>query len=206
MITCPYCGTHYVTFQPNCTNCGGPLPLPPDPDAPQPPDILSASPPLPPRPISDRYVWKLLWADGWAVAGLVFFIIGSVFGILGIILTIIVITAFVGIPFAILGLLFFCIGLGTLIGRYYLKTKVVEVLRNGQAVQGEIESVTVNRAVEVNGANPWTIGYRFRAQGAELHGKVTTLTPPDASLREGLPTWVLYLPDSPVNNVMYPHP
>jgi len=206
MITCPYCGTHYTVFQSNCSNCGGPLPPPPDPAIPRSTDILTAAPPLPPRPISDRYVWKLLWSDGWAVAALVFLILGAVFGVLGIALTIAVVTAFVGIPFAGIGLLFLGAGLGVFIWRYQVKTRLVLVLRNGQAVQGEIESVTVNRSVEVNGANPWTIGYRFRAQGAELHGKVTTLTPPEASLREGMPTWVLYLPDSPENNAIYPHP
>ena len=28
MITCPFCGTNYQQFQSNCSNCGGPLPLP----------------------------------------------------------------------------------------------------------------------------------------------------------------------------------
>ena len=28
MITCPWCGTNYQSFQSNCSNCGGSLPLP----------------------------------------------------------------------------------------------------------------------------------------------------------------------------------
>lgn len=206
MIACPYCGTHYAVFQSNCSNCGGPLLPPPEPSIARAQDILSASPPLPPRSISDRYVWKLLWTDGWAVFALVEFILGLVFGITGIALSFAVVTAFVGIPFAIIGFLSFFASVVIFVWRYQVKSKVVQVLREGQAVQGEIESVTVNRSVEVNGANPWTIGYRFHAQGADLRGKVSTLTPPDASIREGMPTWVLYLPDSPENNAIYPHP
>jgi hypothetical protein len=206
MITCPYCGTHYLTFQSNCSNCGGVLPLPPDPALETIPDISITTPPLPPRSISDRYVWKLLGADGWAIAAFVFLILGIVFFPLGMALTIAVVTAFVGIPFALLGLLFLGAGVGLSVWRYQTQMKVVQVLRDGQAVQGVIESVTVNHSVQVNGANPWTIGYRFQAHGSELRGEVSTLTPPGASLQPGLATWVLYLLDSPENNAIYPHP
>ena len=27
MVTCPWCGTNYLTFQSNCNNCGGALPV-----------------------------------------------------------------------------------------------------------------------------------------------------------------------------------
>lgn len=206
MTTCPYCGTSYASFQSNCSNCGGPLIPPAEASTQRPPDALPASPPLPPRSISDRYIWKLLATDGWAIAALVFLILGIVFLPLGMALTIATVTIFVGIPFAGIGLLFLVAGLAVAFWRYQVKMKVIQVLRDGQAVQGEIESVTVNRAVEVNGANPWTIGYRFTAQGTEQHGKVSTLTPPAASIREGMPTWVLYLPEAPENNAIYPHP
>ncbi len=33
MITCPWCNTSYLNFQSNCSNCGGPLPLPQQPMA-----------------------------------------------------------------------------------------------------------------------------------------------------------------------------
>lgn len=206
MITCPYCGTHYTVFQPNCSNCGGILPPPPHQSTPQSVETLVGTPPLPPRAISDSYTWKLLWADGSAIVGLVFLMIGFITGIVGIALSVAAVTAFVGIPLAIFGILFFGIGLGLSYWRYQQKAKVVQVLRKGHAVQGQIDLVRVNHTVEINGVNPWEIRYHFDAQGKDFSGKVTTLTQPNASLREGMPTWVLYLPDSPQNNAIYPHP
>ena len=60
MITCPWCGTNYLTFQPNCNNCGGPLPLVDEkPNAPGSSENVQP-PPRAPRPVSDRYVWRLM--------------------------------------------------------------------------------------------------------------------------------------------------
>lgn len=205
MTTCPYCGTHYTAFQSNCSNCGAPLPEPLAPGA-VPASQALTPPPLPPRPISNRYVWKLLWGDGWAVTALVFLILGGVFTIVGILLTVMVVTAFVGIPFLGIGLLFLLAGLGLGVWRHRVKSKLVEVLRNGQVVPGEIESLTVNHLVRVNHQHPWTICYRFIAQGVPRHGEVITLTPPGDAYREGSAAWVLYLPESPEHNSIYPHP
>lgn len=69
MITCPWCGTNYTAFQSNCKNCGGLLPLPSS--AAAQPDELILPPPAP-RPILDRYVWKLFFADGWFISAMVF--------------------------------------------------------------------------------------------------------------------------------------
>ena len=109
MITCPWCGTNYAVFQPNCTNCGGPLPTPREnPPAGagtvQPEEPLLMPPPAP-RPFSNSYTWKLLMSDGWAIAAFVFILLGGIFTVTGIGLTVAIITAFVGIPFAGLGLL-----------------------------------------------------------------------------------------------------
>jgi hypothetical protein len=207
MTTCPYCGTNYIRFQPNCSNCGAPLQPPAEADLPASSlDLLAYPPPLPPRPIADRYVWKLLWSDGWAVFAIIDIVISLVFLFTGAMLSIAVVTAFVGIPFAILGGLSLIASGAIFAWRYQVKSRIVQVLREGQAVQGEIVSITVNRSMQVNGANPWTIGYRFRLQGMEYFGKVTTLNPPGGSIREGLPAWVLYLPGTPEANAMYPHP
>ncbi len=210
MIICPWCGTQYAAFQPNCKNCGGALQ-----PAAQAADLNVAAafeqdrismPPPPPRPISDSYALKLLMSDGFAVAAGIFALLGGIFSMLGIILTIAIITAFVGIPFALLGFLFLGIGAAVLYWRYQSAQKIVRVLREGQATEGRILNVDQNLSVRVNQRHPWTISYGFQAYGRDYTGTVTTLTPPSEQIQMKKATCVLYLPDSPEINSLYPHP
>jgi len=205
MITCPWCGTNYATFQPNCQNCGGPLPFSPE----QAPPALEESfpkPPPAPRSISNNYVWRLLSSDGGAVAAFVFLLLGAIFTFVGLILTVVIITAFVGIPFAVLGIIFLAVGGGVGRSRYQATQRIVEVLRTGEAAEGQIVNVEENLYVSVNQRHPWTIMYQFRVGGQDREGRVTTLNVPGISLRPGKQAWVLYLPEAPEHNVLYPHP
>lgn len=219
MITCPYCGTNYPVFQSNCKNCGGPLPaVAVEPGAREPtaslppimaPPLMAApimAPPPAPRPISDRYAWRLVLTNGIAVAGLVFAILGAVFSLTGLGLTMGVITAFVGIPFLLMGLLFLALGGGILIWRYQLAMRVVNVLRWGEAVRGQVLDVREDTLVMVNNRHPWVIDYAFEAGGQQIKGSVATLNRPVAALQPGQPAYVLYMPDAPQYNALYPHP
>lgn len=204
MTTCPYCGTTYPAFQPNCKNCGAPL---------QPLETALAAqevgyitPPMPPRPISNNYIWRLMLTDGWAITALVFGLLGVVFAPLGVLLTVFIITAFVGIPFALIG--FAMLGLAGVIltWRYRQASQTVEVLRNGDAARGQVLAVQQNYNVQVNGRNPWLIDYQFEVVGQDYRGRLTTLTPPGASLQPGKTVCVLYSPAAPEQNTLYPHP
>lgn len=170
------------------------------------PDERVPDAPPAPRQISNRYVWKLLFSDGWGIAAFVFLILGIVFFPIGATLTLGIVTAFVGIPFSLLGLLFIGGGLGVGYWRFEQKSKTVEVLRNGLPAVGEVLNVTQNYNVQVNGRNPWTIEYFFRLDGEEYEGKVTTLNRPGMGLQPGRKARVLYLEDAPVHSVLYPHP
>ena len=210
MITCPWCGTNFETFQPNCQNCGGPMPAPAESETqrteislPQGSPIM---PPPPPRPIADRYVWKLLLSDDWAIAALVFLLLGVIFTSVGVPLTLGIITAFIGIPFALLGLLFLAGGIAVAVWRYQEAQKVVGVLRVGEAVEGQITQVEENFHVQVNGRNPWVIRYEFAHDGNKYEGEVGTLNSPGPALQPGRKAYVLYLPQEPERNVIYPHP
>lgn len=219
-VTCPWCGTNYAAFQPNCKNCGGPLPLPPKPAAPAAPagpvnmvdfgyagaDQPLPDPPPPPRPISDSYGWKLLVADGWAVAAFVFLLVGGIFACVGVPMIVGVVTAFVGVPFALLGLALFGAGAGVIAWRYDYARKVVQVLREGHAAEGRIVALEVNSSVTVNGRNPWTITYQFNHLGRDYQGKVVTLNYPGLHLQPGRPARILYMPNAPDHNALYPHP
>lgn len=210
MITCPWCGTNYVTFQSNCQNCGGPLPAPVEDQSPGleagfPGSSLQTPPPAP-RPIGSRYAWRLMASDGWAIAALVFGLLGAVFSVVGVALTLGVVTAFLGIPFAAFGILFLVGGAAAAAWRYQEAQKSVEVLRSGEAVEGIITQVEINPHVRINGRNPWLIRYQFRANGQAYEGSVSTLNSPGPALQAGQRAYVLYLAQAPERNVLYPHP
>jgi hypothetical protein len=169
-------------------------------------DEFLQTPPLPPRPISDRYVWRLLFNDGWWIAILVFGIDGFVFFLVGAGLTLGVITAFVGIPFLLLGIGLLIAGGWVGVWRYQIAQKVVNVLRVGEATRGQIVEAEQDYSVTVNGRNPWVIRYQFQANGQNIEGKVTTFNPLGQHLQAGKAVSVLYLPEDPKWCSIYPHP
>jgi len=215
MVTCPWCGTSHTQFQPNCSNCGGPLPVPPAAQGPtSSPGHAPAAhdsnaipvPPPPPRPVPNSYAWKLLTSDGWAITAFVFALLGGIFFVTGGGLTLGIITAFVGIPMALLGLLFLGGAIGVGYWRYKEARKIVDVLQVGVPVEGRVLQVEENTNVQVNGRNPWTISYTFPANGQEHQGSVTTLSFLHPDIEPETRVCVLYLPQSPEISTLYPHP
>jgi hypothetical protein len=206
MIRCPWCGTTHLTFQSNCSYCGGPLPAPDERSVSSDPGESLLSPPLAPRPIPSQYVWKLVARDGGAIAALVFGILGFVFSLVGAGLTIGIITAFLGIPFLFLGLAFLIAGGWVFVWRYQNSQKIVNVLRVGQAQRGQISGVEQNYHVRINGRFPWVIRYQFQVDGQGNEGQVSTLNPPGEPYQAGKAIWVMYLPEAPKWNSIYPHP
>ena len=207
MIICPWCGTNYLTFQSNCKNCGGPLQVPEEKStSPSAPSEDIPAPPPAPRQISDKYIWRLLLSDGWAIAALVFGVLGVIFSLVGAGLTLGLITAFVGIPFLLFGVPFLGAAIGILIWRYEQAKKIVDVLRMGESTYGQIVEAQENYSVEVNGRHPWMIRYQFQVNGQNHEGNVTTLNPVGQNLQAGKTTCILYLPDAPQWNSIYPHP
>jgi hypothetical protein len=210
MVTCPWCGTSSQQFQSNCTRCSGPLPPSAEAAAFAPPAGAAEEnvlmPTHPPRPISNSYVWRLMLADGWAISGLVFGLLGGIFTLVGGALTLALITAFVGLPFLAVGLVFLGAAAAVVAWRYQVAHQAVEVLKTGQAAIGQIERVEENFNVRVNGRHPWTITYQFQALGRAYEGQVTTLNLPGPGMQAGEKACVLYLPNTPEHNGLYPHP
>jgi len=205
MITCHWCGTNYLQFQSNCDRCGAPLALPADASA----TNSAGRPPTPPpapRPVAASYAWKLMWSDGTGVVGLIFLILGAVFTVVGGALTLGVITAFVGLPFLLLGLVFLLVGGGLAASRYQAARRTVDVLRLGEAAAGKIARVEQNLNVRVNNQHPWNIWYQFQVQSQSFEGKVSTFNTPGPSLQPGQSATVLYAPQAPQHNSLYPHP
>ena len=216
MVTCPWCGTTYTTFQSNCDRCGGPLPAPAEaaaaPGAPATGFVITAgengvpTPPPPPRPVSESYAWKLIFTDAWGIVGLVFSILGVVFGFVGLILVVTVVAALVGLPFLLLGLVFLLVGVVSFVTSLQQARQTVAVLRVGQAVTGQITQVGQNYNVRVNGAHPWVVRYTYQVQDRTYQGKVSTLNLLDPTLQPGRAACVLYLPNAPERSSLYPHP
>jgi hypothetical protein len=206
MIICPWCGTNYLTFQTNCDNCGGPLQAVDEKNDPSTQSENLLAPPSIPRPISEKYVWRILSSDGWWIASLVLGFLGFIFSLIGVGLTLGIITAFVGIPFLIIGLVLLGIGGSEFVRRYQNARKVVTVLREGETTQGQIVEIQEDYSVRVNGRYPWRIRYQFQADGQDYEGTVTTFNQPGQELQAGKTVYVLYLPIAPKWNSIYPHP
>jgi len=164
------------------------------------------TPALAPRPIPNRYAWRLVSRDGGAIAAFVLGILGVAFSLVGAGLTLGVITAFLGIPFLVLGLAFLAAALWVFLWRYQNARKVVHVLRDGQVRPGQILAIEQNYSVRIKGRFPWVIRYQFQADGQDYEGKVSVLNQPGEQYQAGKTVWVLYLPDAPKWNSIYPHP
>lgn len=210
IVICPWCGTNYVTFQSNCSNCGGTMPAPrkaPAADAtPTQPSARRLNwPPSPPRTIAPNYVWKLLGQDGWVISMTVFVLLGFIFTVVGAGLILGIITAFVGFPFVGMGLLFLGGGFAVMYWRYQEAVQTAEVLKSGQAKEGEIISLEPNYSVRINGRMPWIVRYQFTLDGKPYTGSVSTLNNPQFT-HPTSPAVVLYLPENPERNQLYPHP
>ena len=206
MIICPWCGANYPSFQTNCKNCGGPLQMTGE-TAASPTSIeeITAPPPAP-RLISGKYTWRLLFTDIWGIVALVLGLLGVIFSFVGAGLTLVIVTAFVGIPFLLIGLIFLAVALAVGTWRYDHARQVVNVLRIGKSTQGQIIDVQKDYSVRVNRQHPWVIRYQFRVNGQNYEGDVRTLNPVGASFQTGKMVWILYLPDAPQWNAIYPHP
>ena len=207
MIICPWCGTNYLSFQPNCKNCGGPLQALGENTAVSPTSIeeIIAPPPVP-RPISNKYIWRLVFTEGRGIVALVLGLLGIIFSLLGAGLTFFVVTAFVGIPFLLIGLIFLVVAAGIGMGTYHHARQVVNVLRIGEVTQGQILNVRENYSVRVNGQRPWVIRYQFQVNGQDFEGNVSTLNQIGANLQPGNTVYILYMPNDPHLNSIYPHP
>jgi hypothetical protein len=204
MIVCPWCGTNYLTFQPNCQNCGGLLPM--EATAASLSSDELATPPPAPRPIPTSYAWRLLATDGGAVAGAILGLSGIIFSVLGLALTLAISTAFVGISSFLLGIVFLGIGAVLFLGRYQDAQKTVLVLREGEAGCGQITELRENPSVRINGRYPWVLEYQYPVNGQTYAGKITTLNRPGHQLQVGRAVSVLYLAAEPNRSSIFPHP
>ncbi|MBN1150407.1 hypothetical protein JXA84_04195 [candidate division WOR-3 bacterium] len=205
-MTCPWCGTIETETRTNCKNCGGPLPVLRTVFIDEDEEFLFDPPPLPPRQISDSYVKKIAASNALFIMSFVFSIVGGCFGLVGFILTILLITAVIGIPFLILGTVILVFGIFTLKNQYELAKEKVNVLRIGEATEGKIASYEENKNITVNKKHPKIIKYEFFLNYIKYTGEITTYKDLSHLYYEGKKVWILYMPENPEKNTLYPHP
>jgi len=106
--------------------------------------------------------------------------------------------------FALFNLGFFIFG-AILFFRGFLKAQqTLSILRDGQAALGEITDISLNYRVRINKRHPWIIQYKFKVLGSDYHDKLSTLSQPDSDHEPGKAVYVLYQPDDPQKNTLYP--
>jgi hypothetical protein len=194
---CPWCGTVYQEYRPNCMNCGGALPHR---------DLRSAGdpPPPPPRQLPAEFVRRARSASRFEL------IFGSIFGGIGVLLGLVFIPIGIAsaIPvFLILGpiflLVFGGIGFGALYWGRRRSSRLITVLAEGLAAPGTIEDIDVDVSVQVNGRSPWKVQYAFEVNGVRFAG-AQQMWNRDPELAPGTRVHVVYMPQAPGINSVYP--
>jgi hypothetical protein len=208
MITCPRCNTLYQEFQFECEKCGASLPLPPA-DGSEPEQITPAAdepiaPSMPPRQVPKMALGRLLKNQPGAIIGGIFLLIELfIFTVVTIAISPIFRLSD-SLFFLLFNVGFIVIGAVLFIRGFQKALRTVKILRDGQAALGEITDVSPNYRVRINNRHPWIIQYSFKVFGSDYQGKLSTLNQPDADYQPGKATYVLYQPDDPQQNTLYP--
>ena len=208
VITCPKCGSQYQEFQFDCDKCGAALPLPPADGSgyEQIPPVSNEpiAPSMPPRQVPKMALARLLRSQPGAILGGIFLLI-ELF-ILGVVSLAIspIFRLSDSLFFLLFNLGFIVIGAVLFIRGFQKALRTVKILRVGQAALGEITDVSLNYRVRINNRHPWIIQYSFKVFGSDYQGKLSTLNQPDADYQPGKAAYVLYQPDDPQQNTLYP--
>lgn len=206
MITCPWCGTSYSTFQPSCGKCGGPLPAPRETKIGRPPPPFEPPPPAP-RPFNEQYA-KFLMQGDYKVNGLILLAIaGLATAVFSGMFALSLRSALVFLPFVLIGLGMIGYSIITWRKRLAEKQPIIEVLRDGMVAMGKITRIQEITSVDIGGRHPWEIHYEFHASTAEpVKGSAITMKHALRRYPLGCDVYVLYLPGDPSRNTLYPVP
>ncbi|TLD69818.1 hypothetical protein FEM03_15965 [Phragmitibacter flavus] len=189
MITCGWCSTHYQHWQNRCDSCGGPMP-------PMPGMAIGAPPPPAPRSVPSGFPLRVLLTNNIAS------IIGAIIFGAGAFMTLMFLVA------GNWGALFpglFALG-GFLVLRFGIKQgrSTLHAFRDGIAVEGKVHQVSKDTTTTVNGEHPWKLVYHFRVADHLHQGVLISFDSTLSKRVSGQPLWVLYVPENPEKNTLYP--
>ena len=197
-VTCPWCKQYWQpgTFGAECGNCGGALPPPPGP-------TRGFAPPAAPRRLPEKFTRDLLlWKNVGAIVGTCFAAFGGLFGVLGVGLAFVLLP--LGLGFLAFGGLFGGIGLALRNGARRSATRQIEALTLGYPAEGQIVAVGSDTSEFINGRHPYRIEYVFLVNGQAMGGATKSWDPVNALRRPGEPLWVVFLPNDPSANSIWP--
>lgn len=197
-LTCPWC-KQYWPARPQgneCANCGGALPALPGMER-------AMAPPPGPRHLPEKYTRDLLlWKNVGAVVGSAFAAFGALFGVIGLGLFLVLLP--LGLGFLAFGLLFGGIGWVIRNGSRREGMRQIAALTHGYAAEGQIVTVNEDRSEYINGRHPYRIDYVFQVNGQMVGGSTKGWDVIHSLRRPGEPLWVVYLPNDPSSNSIWP--
>jgi hypothetical protein len=158
-------------------------------------------PPAAPRILPSNYGWRLFFLNASGIVALVFGILGSVFTLVGFILTVAIVTAFVGVPFMFLGLIALAVAWVTFRHQQAKVQATLAVLRDGQAVLGQLTQIEQDYALQINGRHPWVMSYQFSVAGRQYQGETRALRRPTHRADDA--AYVLYAAADPTISALY---
>ncbi len=197
-VSCPWCKQFSPAAPPgaDCGNCGGPLPPPPSVGR-------ALAPPPTPRHLPERYTRaRLLSKNVGALVGTVFAAFGGLFGALGVGLCFVLLP--LGLGFMGFGVLFGGIGLALRSASRKDALRQIAALTYGVTAEGQVVSVGRDTSESINGRNPFLIEYVFSVNGQALGGATKGWDIVNATRQPGQPLWVVYLPNDPSVNSIWP--
>jgi|WetSurMetagenome_2_1015567.scaffolds.fasta_scaffold321772_1 hypothetical protein len=212
-IHCPWCGSTHKEYTPTCSRCGGWMPAPqeaPEADAGHREKTPPLAPPPAPRQFAPDYFRRFLLTDQWVLVSGLFLFFAVVFTPLGLLMSLSKLIRSTGLIFLLIG--GSGLVLGALLAAYrYNEDKIyLRLLTSGDAVVGKVteisENFLVSKGTRSHSVHPFNIRYTFQVNGQEYRGRVEAFRPFRKALREGSATYVLYLPNSPWRNTLYPIP
>lgn len=164
-------------------------------------------PPNPPREVSRRYVISQFTTNVWFIVGMVFAFIGCTFTGVGIpfLFTTSNELGIGGIIFSLVGLGFLIPGVIILFRRIRQARRLLFVIREGRDRLGDVVSAGYNTSVTINNRHPYRIKYTFRPLGGEVEGTYQTMDHRAGEVAAGSQVYILYDPDEPEYNTLYPH-
>lgn len=174
---CPWCRSEFPnSVLSNCSNCGGTLEYQKNTNE------LGPRPPIAPREIPAKFVRRIKYT-------------GNVYTMIGMAFTI---PFFWTVIFPIIGVFLWKKGLRD-------ANNELTPLKEGTAVQGEIESVEYDYTKTINGRHPLTVSFTFKANGQIHKGNVGNIFDAEHKLKKiGDAVWVVYMPDNPDLSSVWP--
>jgi hypothetical protein len=165
-----------------------------------------APPSVPPRQLPKEFVRRIRRAHQFQfLFGTIFAVVGTALGVAFLpvgIMTGMVVFLILGTVFL---LVFGGIGYGVLLSGVRSSRIKLKALTDGLTASGTVDEIFLDSSIKVNNRSPWKVNYSFTVNG-QRYTSGQHMWHADDSLEAGFPIYVVYLPEDPGQNSIYPPP